>query len=156
MRNPCLPLKPFSADRNRVDEGDAVHICEQNPSLAESMHPGKAIPQRPFEIKDRRIIRALDLIGSGQLTQISEIACVLHMSVSRFRHLFKREIGVSPIRYMKAIRLERADELLTNSFLSVKEIAAMLGGDTSHLAREYKARYGRTPSQAKTRTAARQ
>lgn len=47
--------------------------------------------------------------------------------------------------------MERARQLLLNSFLSVKEIAGVVGiNDISHFVRDYKALYGQTPSQTRS------
>ncbi|HEX9919470.1 MAG TPA: helix-turn-helix domain-containing protein, partial [Pyrinomonadaceae bacterium] len=69
-----------------------------------------------------------------------------------FCHLFKAETGSSPARYLKALRLERARELLETTFLSVKEIRALVGfNDDSHFARDFRATYGLTPQQYRER-----
>jgi AraC-like DNA-binding protein len=100
--------------------------------------------------EDRRVQRALDLIQSCYDVPMSEIVTSLNLSVSRFRHLFKREVGLTPGHFVKLVRLERAKKLLKNSFLTVKEIAAFVGAnDVSHFVRDYKAAYGHTPSQAR-------
>ncbi len=103
--------------------------------------------------EDRRVQRALDLIQSCYDVPISEIVTSLNLSVSRFRHLFKKEVGLAPGHFVKRVRLERAKKLLKNSFLTVKEIAAFVGAnDVSHFVRDYKAAYGHTPSEARKRS----
>lgn len=53
---------------------------------------------------------------------------------------------MSPIHYLKSLRMERAKELLEKSFLSVKEIAHRVGlNDESHFVRDFKLIYGLTP-----------
>ena len=99
---------------------------------------------------DRRVQRAIELIESSPAMPISTIARSVNLSASRFRHLFTAAVGTSPVQYAKRRRLDRARHLLNNSFLSLKEISALLGGiDASHLAREYKSRYGETPTQTR-------
>jgi len=88
----------------------------------------------------------------GPLIEIANIAVCLNLSTSRFRHLFKEELGISPNHYLKIVRLEGAKELLENSFLRVKEITALVGSnDVSHFVRDYKAFFGETPSQTRHR-----
>jgi transcriptional regulator GlxA family with amidase domain len=46
--------------------------------------------------------------------------------------------------------LMQARQLVANSFLSIKEIAYIVGiNDMSHFSRDYKALYGETPSQTR-------
>ena len=83
-----------------------------------------------------------------QVPKPSQLARVVNLSPSRFNHLFKTEIGTSPLQYLKVLRMERAKVLLTNTFLSVKEIMASVGvNDPSHFVREFKKNCGLTPSQ---------
>ena len=75
-----------------------------------------------------------------------EIARSVNLSVSRLRHIFKTEVGTSPARHLRALRLERAKELLETSLLRVKQIMASVGlTDRSHFDREFKKVYGLTP-----------
>lgn len=83
--------------------------------------------------------------------QIKEIAAGLHISSSHLRHLFKKELGIAPAHYLKALRLQAAKELLETTFLSVKEVMAAVGlTDLSHFVRDYKKHHGETPSQSRS------
>ncbi|HET6936676.1 MAG TPA: AraC family transcriptional regulator [Candidatus Angelobacter sp.] len=75
-----------------------------------------------------------------------KVALRLNLSSSRFRHLFKREMSVSPARYLKEVRLQQAKYLLETSALSVKEVMAAVGmSDFSHFVRDFKEMYGLSP-----------
>lgn len=69
-------------------------------------------------------------------------------------HLFKREAGESPSRYLKSLRLVRAKELLrSDSSLSVKEVMNKVGmRDQSRFARDFKTAYGMTPTEFRAHT----
>lgn len=100
--------------------------------------------------QDPRIRQALALLSADQLVDFGELASKLNLSGSRLRHLFKKELGVSPRRYLRLMRMKQAKALLESSFLSVKEIAARVGiNDISHFGREYKLLYGQTPNQTR-------
>jgi AraC family transcriptional regulator, transcriptional activator for feuABC-ybbA operon len=104
---------------------------------------------------DRRIEHALTFLQKNyrQELGISEIAGRLHLSNSHFRHLFKNQTGMSPSRYVKVLRLQRAKELLESTFLSVKEVMSEAGfSDLSHFVRDYKSQYGQSPLQTRTST----
>jgi len=49
------------------------------------------------------------------------------LSPSRLRHLIKATTGLSVNRYVKNLRMQRARELLTSTFLSVKQIMVQVG-----------------------------
>ena len=83
---------------------------------------------------------------SGELC-LSEFAQSVNLSVWRLSHLFKTDIGMPPMRYLRLLRMERAKDLLESSFLSVKEIGFRVGlTDESHFVRDFKATYGLSPA----------
>ena len=123
------------------------------PSLVRRVETTKS-PATTGRVKanDVRIHRALELIQPGSQVQIAEVAAALNLSLSGFRHLFKKEVGTAPGQYLKIARLELANELLRSSFLRVKEITSLIGAnDVSHFVRNYKRFYRETPSQTRRR-----
>ncbi len=79
---------------------------------------------------------------------LQDMARAVNLTSFHFCHLFKAETGSSPAKYLKALRLERARELLETTSLSVKEIRAFVGlNDESHFARDFRATYGLTAQQ---------
>ena len=82
----------------------------------------------------------------GELT-LTEFAHSVNLSVWRLSHIFKSDVGMPPIKYLKLLRMERAKGLLESSFLSVKEIAFQVGlNDESHFVRDFKSTYGYSPT----------
>ena len=82
----------------------------------------------------------------GELS-LAEFAQSVNLSVWRLCHIFKSDVGMPPIRYLRLLRMERAKGLLESSFLSVKEIAYQVGlNDESHFVRDFKSTYGYTPA----------
>lgn len=82
----------------------------------------------------------------GELT-LTEFAQSVNLSVWRLSHIFKSDVGMPPIKYLKLLRMERAKGLLESSFLSVKEIAFRVGlNDESHFVRDFKLTYGYSPT----------
>lgn len=76
---------------------------------------------------------------------IAEVAHLVKLSRSRFCHLFKSEVGVPVIQYLKKARLEKARGFLETSFASVKMIAAEVGyNDPTYFEPEFKKAYGMT------------
>src|SRR5215208_5409610 len=82
----------------------------------------------------------------GELS-LAEFAQSVNLSVWRLCHIFKSDVGMPPIRYLRLLRMERAKNLLESSFLSVKEIAFRVGlNDESHFVRDFKSTYGFSPA----------
>jgi AraC family transcriptional regulator of arabinose operon len=79
---------------------------------------------------------------------VAALARSLNLSPSRFAHLFTKEIGVSPIRYLHTQRMLRARLLLEQTLLSVKQIMIEVGcSDPSHFARDFQRFHGVPPTQ---------
>src|SRR5258708_7191037 len=79
---------------------------------------------------------------------IGSLAKNVNLSPSGLRQLFKRETGQSPMQCLKNLRMQHAEELVKNSFLSIKEITFLSGmKDVSHFVREFKKRYGVRPGE---------
>lgn len=82
---------------------------------------------------------------------VAEVAGLVTLSRSRFCHLFKSEVGMPLIQYLKKARLERACQILQTSLSPVKAVAADVGyNDPTHFEREFKKLYGSTPLQYRT------
>ena len=118
------------------------------------------IPEERFrrrQIGDERIFHACRLLSlyCGQEPPLKDLARKLNMSVSSLCHLFKRETGVSPIRYAMERRLEKALMLLADRHVSIADIAGETGfSDRYHFSKAFKTRYGKTPVQMRRTLAA--
>src|SRR5438105_15848733 len=77
---------------------------------------------------------------------VEELARAVNLSPAHLRRLFQRELGRSPARVCRELRLDHARHLLQTSFLTVKEVMAETGwNDPSHFSRELKRRHGNAP-----------
>jgi transcriptional regulator GlxA family with amidase domain len=95
---------------------------------------------------DARVEAVIDLMHQSGGIQFS--MCDL----SRRVNLFKRDTGLSPLQYLRDLRIKEAERLLRLTFLSVKEVACLTASkDVSHFVRDFKKQYGVTPSEFRTR-----
>jgi AraC-like DNA-binding protein len=98
---------------------------------------------------DKRVEKIIQMMRDdvrGELS-LGEFAQSVNLSVWRLCHIFKSDVGMPPIRYLRLLRMERAKNLLESSFLSVKEIAFQVGlNDESHFVRDFKSTYGFSPA----------
>ena len=79
---------------------------------------------------------------------VPELARLVHLSESRFRSLFAAQTGTAPGQYVRRLRLRRARLLLERTFLSVKEVMALVGyNDPSHFARDFRREHGSAPTE---------
>ena len=96
------------------------------------------IPETAFEKQgktplDPRIQAALEIVAAAILKSPipkldnGELAREIGMSVTNFQHLFKREMKISPYRYIMNKRLELAYELLKINKSSIKRVAEVTG-----------------------------
>ena len=79
---------------------------------------------------------------------LTDMAKAVNLSPWRLAHLFKAEVGISPLRYLTLIRLQKARHFLETGFLTVREIAGAVGiPNASHFTKSFKAAYGSSPAQ---------
>lgn len=103
---------------------------------------------------DGRIQSVLTLIGNNLHKRVSlnNLAHCVNLSPWHLHRLFKAETGITPAKYIKHLRMQRASRLLEDTFLSLKEIMQEIGvHDESHFIRDFRAIYGLTPIRYRTR-----
>lgn len=79
--------------------------------------------------------------------KISKLSKMCNISEVYFRKIFKKIYGVSPLKYIRSLRLERAKELLITGHYSIGEVATLSGFfDNSYFGREFKKEFGKSPN----------
>lgn len=104
---------------------------------------------------DPRISRVITLMHHAMHRKLSlcELAGETRLSVSRLCHLFKSQTGFGPAQYLKSLRIQLGKELLENSELSVKEIAARVGyADPSRFVEDFRKIYELPPMRYRLRS----
>jgi AraC family transcriptional regulator len=79
---------------------------------------------------------------------IAVLAARAGVSQTHFRRLFQETMGVPPHRYILALRLERARNLLATTAMPIARIASGCGfSDQSHLTASFRAVHAATPAE---------
>ena len=76
---------------------------------------------------DYRIRKVLQSVQGDPSKTVLELARSVNLSSSRLGHLFRIHVGTDLSSFLRHSRLERAAELLRQTELSIKEIAATVG-----------------------------
>jgi AraC-like DNA-binding protein len=93
------------------------------------------------------IIASYLLESCEKSVSLRDLSQLVNLSESHLSHLFHRQTGMSPQRYLKISRMYRASQLLSTTFLTVKEVMARVGyNDPSHFVREFEKMMGESPS----------
>lgn len=98
------------------------------------------------------IDRSLRLIEREYAKNLSDeqVASTVGLSTSHFRYLFRQITGQPFHKYLLALRLEKARQLLVESDASITEIAVRCGfASPAHFSRAFSARFQATPSDLK-------
>jgi AraC family transcriptional regulator of arabinose operon len=98
---------------------------------------------------DHRIEKILRKIENdiSQKLVVRDLAASVNLSVSRLQHLFKQELGISLVKYINSLRLEKARLLLETTDLHVKEIRLKVGAThEAHFLEDFKQKFGQTPN----------
>lgn len=103
---------------------------------------------------DQRVQHVVSFIRNNYQRKLTlrEMADTVNLSPWWLGHIFKAEMGTSPERFVARLRVEKAKDLLEESFLTVKEVMTAVGmSDAGHFSRSFKAAYGLTPAKYRER-----
>ncbi len=87
-----------------------------------------------FPTNDVMVCQALEILGSSyhQKIHLPDIAQSLGLSYVHFSRRFKYAVGMTPSDYLTNLRLNKAQQLLTSTDLSIREIAPLCGFDSEY------------------------
>src|SRR6202000_454228 len=96
---------------------------------------------------ERRVLRIVEMVERGTTFAIRDLAAEFHLSPAYLQRLFKHETGICMGEWLSEQRLQRAAYLLSNSYLSIKEITHAVGYEhTSSFIRAFERRFARAPA----------
>ena len=105
-----------------------------------------------YSAKDKRVLikTAVEYIHENYTNKplrIEELSAMCGITPEYFRKIFGSIYGVSPVKYINALKIARARELIETRMYTVGEVCFMSGfSDESHFSREFKKAVGMPPS----------
>jgi AraC family transcriptional regulator len=120
-----------------------AHILSRYGNLASVQKRGDAV-HRIAQLR-----RSLDYMQENLQNKLTlaEVAAVSNMSKYHFAKAFRHAMGIAPHRYLMALRMSKARELLAVGDLPIQEIAFRVGyTDRSHFTTEFLKVTGVTPA----------
>lgn len=85
--------------------------------------------------------------GGGRRMSIAQMAAAVNLSESWFSQVFKNTTGMTPHQWQLNQRIAQAREMLSETSLSVTDIADRLGfSDQAHLTKSFRQLVGETPA----------
>ncbi|WP_234278038.1 GlxA family transcriptional regulator [Billgrantia desiderata] len=141
IRRECGPDKAQQAIRHMMLNGMRTSNSPQT-------HFFEAIQ----DIRDERVRVAVLTMEQSLNTRLDSQALAkrINLSPRQLDRLFQQEMGTTPMRYFKTMRLRYAEWLLQHTDSSIAEIAAECGfSDASHLARDFQAHYTCSPKRSR-------
>lgn len=117
----------------------------------------RADPEQRYRISSAGLARALSAMEEhlGEPLDRSSLATVAKMSIRQLERLFATQLGTTISLHYLRLRLDRANRLLSETTLTVAEIAEASGfTSASHFSREYKRHFSIPPSASRHRSIA--
>jgi AraC family transcriptional regulator of arabinose operon len=105
-------------------------------------------------VYDPRVQAAIEFAHArlAEPIRVTDLARAAHLSVSCFAHLFAREVGIAPMRYVERVRINRAGELLLATGSPVRQVGLEVGfANPFHFSRRFRAVVGMSPQQYRDR-----
>lgn len=105
-------------------------------------------PLSTSEQIDKRILLAKTFLDDHVAASVSleQVAMAAHLSVRQLSTLFKEQLGLTPLNYVREQRMKKALILLTQSTLPITTIAESVGyQNLSAFSDRFKKHFGRSP-----------
>jgi AraC-like DNA-binding protein len=132
-----------------------VYLCSKIPLFdKKNKVAGIAGLKRPYEYSAdessgaSRLVRVIAYVSKNYAKDIGvpDMAEQALLSVSQLQREFSKHFGITPIRYLREVRIGVVRHMLENSDLPVSQISAACGFyDQSHLTRHFQKSTGLTP-----------
>lgn len=102
---------------------------------------------------DARVKKATEIIAReiDKPPSVKDLAEQLRLSPSRFQHLFKKHTGQAVKKFIRAVRMANASDMLRDPTRRVKEVAAAIGyPNSSSFSHDFRKHYGESASKLRS------
>ncbi len=140
--------KPFDMDELFLRVNNMINsrrlIRNQVLQQIDEIKQQKSVVLNRFEEKLRYII--LENISNSKFN-VNSLAGMFGLERSALYRKSKKELNISPTKYIHQVRLETAKELLEKQHISISEVAYATGFESlSYFSKSFKNKYGQAPS----------
>lgn len=141
----------FALSDYYINQIELTHCEEALRQLAREimLHYYDLVKKEKMRICSKPIASAIRYIGRNLhgICPITDVADFVGLEIHYFTSLFSRQVGVSPGRYIRLLKLTEAKRMLEYVGTSVTETAETLGFcDIAHFSKSFKKVFGVTPS----------
>ena len=122
-----------------------VILCRKLDGAPEKLQAGHAVRS-----ENETIRRAQQYIGAHvrQKLTVPLVASAVEVSPSYLTALFHKHLGIAPGEYIRRIKLQESKQMIRENTMNLTQIAAELQYSTvHHFSRQFKDRFGITPSE---------
>ncbi|GAA0601133.1 helix-turn-helix domain-containing protein [Kribbella sandramycini] len=160
-----LLLRPANTDRIAGHLRDAVRfqrsVLPQGELLSLNALEAALLwcdTQNPKAVRiDDRLLRAIELVDQNlkAALDVTDLARAANLSVSRFAHLFRAQLGITPQQFVERRRIDAARRLLELTTRSIASVAAEVGyPDPLYFSTRFRLATGTSPTSYRRNTVA--
>ena len=147
IAKPFNPRHLMATVNNLLDREKAIIDYSRSAHAAMQKFGGNVVKKEDREL----ILRVTDLIisnmNNGKLN-VSFLAAECSISQMQLYRKAKELLQMTPVEYIKTLRMERAEDLLTSTSMSVQEVMYECGfSSKSYFFKEFAAKFGCTPGE---------
>lgn len=135
----CQPEVAEFVCEKLIKSGSRSHSDSQRPSWSKRLN-----------VHHPKVLKAIELMSANIEVPLTtgDISNALSISLRQLERIFVQYVKCSPSEYYLRLRMEYAHYLLSDSGLSISDIALASGFcSTAHFSRRYRAFYGKTATQ---------
>jgi AraC-like DNA-binding protein len=147
LRNNVETEKQMPEERKSLQEIYRAHLIS---SATIELEPQPFITTSRDGITIQKVVEIIEKNMDNDNFTVEELYSTVGMSRSVFFNKIKSLTGLSPIEFIRDIKLKRAAQLLSLGEFMVKEVSYMIGIlDTKYFAKIFKIKYGMSPQEYK-------
>lgn len=142
-------------DLIQIEENKGGHYCyEVLTKLAalwclciENIHVQARADEQPESVRVRKCLQYIEIHYADEIS-LSQLSKAANVSKSEILRCFNSVLHTTPYKYLMEYRLSKASRLLSDTSLSISEIAIRTGwGDQSYFTKRFREKTGCTPSE---------